>query len=167
VWVGLQLTHAPDWHTYWKNPATRACPPNCSGPLPGRDSRRDRLAHAAQVPARHLANYGYDGTVLLPVPLQVSPEFKGTHLDVALYATWLVCRKECIPKRATFSLRIPAQGSTGGTAPRSKPPLPPRRKPAGAGQRAEARGLRCRWPVGPAGRLAGQTLEFFPEMPRA
>ncbi|MGE4238575.1 MAG: protein-disulfide reductase, partial [Hydrogenophaga sp.] len=19
VWVGLQITHAPEWHTYWKN----------------------------------------------------------------------------------------------------------------------------------------------------
>jgi DsbC/DsbD-like thiol-disulfide interchange protein len=29
VWVGLQITHQPEWHTYWKNsPATPACPRN-------------------------------------------------------------------------------------------------------------------------------------------
>ena len=26
VWLGLQLTHQPDWHTYWKNPGDSGLP---------------------------------------------------------------------------------------------------------------------------------------------
>jgi len=67
-------------------------------------------------PLGELANYGYDGTLLLPVPLQVGPAFQGSHLDVALTATWLICRKECVPEEARFNLRIPADGSTAAHA---------------------------------------------------
>ena len=28
VWLGLQLTHQKDWHTYWKNPGDSVCPPS-------------------------------------------------------------------------------------------------------------------------------------------
>ena len=27
VWVGLQLTHTPEWHTYWKNSGESGLPP--------------------------------------------------------------------------------------------------------------------------------------------
>ena len=26
VWVGLQLTHQPEWHTYWRNPGDSGLP---------------------------------------------------------------------------------------------------------------------------------------------
>jgi hypothetical protein len=97
VWLGLQITHKPEWHTYWKNagrfrPAHRAA----LDAAHRRDGGRHRLAAAQKDPIGNLANYGYDGTVLLPVPLTItptsSPALSGDSLDVGCKAAWLVCR---------------------------------------------------------------------------
>ena len=34
VWVGLQLSHAPEWHTYWKNPGDSGLPTELRWTLP-------------------------------------------------------------------------------------------------------------------------------------
>lgn len=34
VWLGLQIQHQPNWHTYWKTRATPDYPPYCSGRYP-------------------------------------------------------------------------------------------------------------------------------------
>jgi len=31
LWLGLAIQHQPEWHAYWKTPATLGCPPNCNG----------------------------------------------------------------------------------------------------------------------------------------
>ncbi len=69
-----------------------------------------------KIPIGNLANYGYEGTVLLPVPLTITPDFKpsllGGDVDVKLKAHWLVCRKECMPEEGEFALKIPARSTT-------------------------------------------------------
>ena len=64
-----------------------------------------------KIPIGTLANYGYENTVLLPVPLKVSDAFKGEQLTIQLKAAWLVCKKECIPQEGDFTLSIPAKSS--------------------------------------------------------
>src|SRR5690606_23892053 len=115
-------------------------------------------------PLGTLANYGFNGTVLLPVPLTVSPEFRGSHIDVQLYAAWLVCRKECIPEEGNFALRIPVDGSTGlnantfeatfAAAPTSQPPADSAVSPEESFISVSLDGLPAAWHQ--------QTLEFFP-----
>ncbi|MBA4267024.1 MAG: protein-disulfide reductase, partial [Comamonadaceae bacterium] len=133
VWVGLQLSHAPEWHTYWKNSGDSGLPTELQWTLPpGVSAGEVAWPTPRKFPLGNLANYGFDGTVLLPVPLTVSPDFRGSHIDVQLYAAWLVCRKECIPEEGNFALRIPVDGSTGlnaqafeatfAAAPTSQPP---------------------------------------------
>ena len=34
VWLGLQLTHQPEWHTYWKNPGDSGLPTMLECKLP-------------------------------------------------------------------------------------------------------------------------------------
>ena len=34
VWVGLQLAHQPEWHTYWKNAGDSGLPTTLSWTLP-------------------------------------------------------------------------------------------------------------------------------------
>src|SRR5450830_1549255 len=34
VWLGLQLTHQPNWHTYWKNPGDSGLPITLQWTLP-------------------------------------------------------------------------------------------------------------------------------------
>ena len=117
VWVGLQLAHQPQWHTYWKNSGDSGSPTQLEWTLPV-----GVLAGDIAWPAPHkirignLANYGYEGTVLLAVPLTITPAFKpsllNNNLDIKLKAQWLVCKKECVPEEGEFALSIPTKGST-------------------------------------------------------
>jgi thiol:disulfide interchange protein DsbD len=117
VWVGLQLAHQPEWHTYWKNSGDSGLPTSMQWTLPAGVSAG---AIAWPIPKKislgSLANYGYDNTVLLPVPLTIAPDFKpslmASDVEVKLHASWLVCRKECVPQEGDFSLHIPLKGST-------------------------------------------------------
>ena len=167
VWMGLQLTHAPEWHTYWKNSGDSGLPTEMQWTLPeGVSAGPIAWPTPRKFPIGNLANYGYDGSVVLPVPLTVSPAFKGEHIDVKLYAAWLVCRKECIPEEGHFTLRVPVQGSTAShgsafdaafkAAPADLPASDSRAEPAPALLQVALAGLPDGW--------RGQKLEFFPEI---
>jgi len=115
VWVGLQLTHQPEWHTYWRNPGDSGLPTQIELKLPAGITAGDvqwPLPH--KLKAGNLTNYGYDKTVLLAVPLTVSKQYKpnaSQTLDLQVRANWLVCRLECIPQEGDFALRIPVNSS--------------------------------------------------------
>ena len=34
LWLGLSITHQPDWHTYWKNPGDSGLPTELTWQLP-------------------------------------------------------------------------------------------------------------------------------------
>ena len=173
VWVGLQITHAPEWHTYWKNAGDSGMPTELQWTLPPGVMAGDiAWPLPKKIPIGHLANYGYEGTVLLPVPLIITPEYKpgvlADALDVKLKATWLVCRKECIPQDGEFVLKIPLRSSTAlngaafDAALKSQPA-----DVAGAHQVAlkdDGKRLAVRVAGLPVD-VRGQPLELFPESP--
>ncbi len=167
VWLGLRLDHAPHWHTYWKNPGDSGLPTELRWTLPeGVSAGEIHWPTPRKFPIGTLANYGYDGTVVLPVPLKVSDNFRGNALDVKLQASWLVCRQECIPEEASFSLSLPVQGGSAGHGDlfAAMREARPREQPAGASQlvpedgflRVALDGLPAAW--------RGRDLEFFPEL---
>ncbi|RZJ07097.1 MAG: protein-disulfide reductase, partial [Haliea sp.] len=89
VWVGLQLAHQPEWHTYWKNSGDSGLPTQLQWTLPAGVVAGDiAWPLPKKIPIGTLANYGYEGTVLLPVPLTITPQFKpsllGSDLEVKL-----------------------------------------------------------------------------------
>jgi thiol:disulfide interchange protein/DsbC/DsbD-like thiol-disulfide interchange protein len=166
LWVGLQLTHAPEWHTYWKNSGDSGLPTELQWTLPaGVSAGEIAWPTPRKFPIGPLANYGYNGTVLLPVPLTVGPAFAGQQLDIKLQASWLACRKECIPEEGQFTLRIPAMGSTGlhgavfdaafSAAPRDQAPGASALKPETGFLNVALDTLPAAW--------NGQKLEFYPE----
>lgn len=109
VWLGLQLRHRPHWHTYWKNPGDSGLPTALEWTLPPGVAAGDIDWPAPRpLPFGPLVNYGYEGTVLLPVPIAVSATAAGRDLPVSLRADWLVCREECIPESGEFALVLPA-----------------------------------------------------------
>ena len=117
VWVGLQLTHKPEWHTYWKNSGDSGQPTDMQWTLPaGIQAGETRWPVPKKIWIGSLANYGYENTVLLPVPLEISSMYKADFLkpdlEVKLKAVWLVCKQECIPEEGEFALKIPATSST-------------------------------------------------------
>jgi len=111
VWLGLEITHQPHWHTYWKNSGDSGLPTELAWTLPtGWNAGELAWPTPKKFQLGPLANYGFDGTVLLPTPFQISePQAAGTDFTVKLTANWLVCKTECIPEEARFELTIPSQ----------------------------------------------------------
>ncbi len=113
LWLGLQIEHENGWHTYWKNPGDSGLPTTLEWTLPqGLQAGGIAWPAPKKFPLGDLANYGYEGKLLLPVPVRVEAAPIGTDLTVELHARWLVCRRECIPQEGRLSLRLPAAGST-------------------------------------------------------
>ena len=109
--MGLLQVMQPEWHTYWKNSGDSGLPTSLQWTLPPGVMAGDiAWPVPKKIPIGNLANYGYEGTVLLPVPLTVTPDFKpsvlNNDIEIKLRAAWLVCRKECIPEEGEFALQI-------------------------------------------------------------
>ena len=176
VWLGLQLTHKPEWHTYWKNSGDSGLATQLQWTLPaGVAAGEIAWTLPKKIPIGNLLNYGYEGTVLLPVPLIIGPEFKpgemGSELQVKLKAAWLVCQKECIPEEGEFALRVSVNGSTAlnsaafAAAARAQPLPLPEGVAGGASAnslRIEGNALALTLHSLPA-KLHGKKLDFFPE----
>jgi thiol:disulfide interchange protein DsbD len=115
VTLGLKIEHQPHWHTYWKNPGDSGLPTTLEWTLPaGVQAAGIQWPTPKKLPIGPLLNYGYEGTVLLPVALTLPADFKAEALDVKLHAEWLVCKDVCIPESGDFALRLPAQAATAG-----------------------------------------------------
>ncbi|WP_082210039.1 protein-disulfide reductase DsbD family protein [Serpentinimonas barnesii] len=167
LWLGLQIEHAPGWHSYWKNPGDSGLPTEFEWQLPGHVVPGSiEWPTPRKFPLGELANYGYKDTVLLPIPLEVRPGFAAAALELEVLATWLICRQECIPQEARFQVRIPAQMATVAHAAAFEAAWAARPQPlvAGASQlavreqalQATLHGLPAAW--------QGRALEFFPEI---
>ena len=173
VWVGLQLEHHPDWHTYWKNPGDSGLPTELEWTLPAGVMTGDIAWPLPKlIPIGHLANYGYEGTVLLPVPLIITPEYKpgplADAMDIKLKATWLACRQECIPQDGEFTLRLPLASSTAlhGAAFEAALQSQPAPLPGAHSVELQDGGRRLAVRVtGLPAAVHGQTLALFPETP--
>ena len=113
-WLGLQISHQPHWHTYWENPGDSGLPTQLNWTLPaGLQAGPIDWPLPKKIPIGSLANYGYEGTVLLSVPVTVAAHATlPTTLPIQLKAEWLVCRQECIPQEGTFSLQLPVRSAT-------------------------------------------------------
>jgi len=171
VWVGLQLRHQPHWHTYWKNSGDSGLATSLTWTLPAGVLAGDiAWPLPVKIPIGNLANYGYENTVLLPVPLTITPDFKPSllnpELEVKLQASWLVCKLECVPQDGEFVLRIPAKGSTAihGAAFDAAFRAQPQALSQPGSVVIEDRTLKVSV-IGLPASLQGQALEFFPETP--
>lgn len=176
LWLGLQITHQSGWHTYWLNPGDSGLPTQLTWTLPDAFKAGDIAWPAPRkLPLGNLANYGYEDTVLLPVPVTVPPGFSADQLTVRLKATWLICKKECIPQEGEFVLNVPARASYApqgqafeaawAAAPRELSKARGELRPAessGKGTPAAQPVLQVRVEGLPAA-IQGKTLAFFPE----
>jgi thiol:disulfide interchange protein DsbD len=169
AWLGLLIDHKPHWHTYWKNPGDSGLPTSLQWELPpGAAAGEIAWPTPSRLPVGPLMNYGYEGRVLLPVPLTIAPSFQGAALEVRLAAQWLVCKDICIPQQGEFRLSVPARGSTAAQAAAFAAALAAQPQDlVGAQASAElvdnARALRVTVAPLPVA-LQGRELSFFPEM---
>lgn len=166
LWAGLRIEHAPEWHSYWKNPGDSGLPTELEWQLPS-GVKAGAIAWPApkKFALGDLANYGYEGTLLLPVPLTVEPSFVGRQLNIEVLATWLICRKECVPEEASFKLEVPTGVSLARHATLFEQALAARPQvlSRASGQiEVGAQGLTLKV-LGLPAEWRGQLLELFPE----
>ncbi len=166
LWVGLNIAHQPEWHTYWKNSGDSGLPTELRWTLPaGITAGEIAWPTPKKIPIGNLANYGYENTVLLPVPLTVAPSFSASQVTIQLSASWLVCKRECIPQEGEFTLTLPSRSSSvaNGRPFEAAWAASPRALTAGSGQinvetkaiRVSVAGLPAAW--------QGKPLDFYPE----
>ena len=114
-WLGLQLQHTREWHTYWRNPGDSGLPTQLEFKLPpGLEVGSVLWPLPQKLSAGTLTNYGFDGEVLLAVAVKVTSAYRipiNGQLPVQLHSNWLVCRLECIPQEGEFALQLPTQSS--------------------------------------------------------
>jgi len=166
VWLGLKIEHQPHWHTYWKNPGDSGLPTTLKWTLPAGLTAGDVVwPTPSRLPIGPLMNYGYEGTLLLPVALNVPADFDAPTVRLKLEAEWLVCKEVCIPESGEFTLELPTGASTAMHAAlfdktRSAAPRTVDKAEATAEVRdgaliVKVAGLPAAW--------SGKKIEFFPE----
>ena len=169
--LGLRIEHQPHWHTYWKNPGDSGLPTQLAWQLPQGLSAGDiQWPTPQQLRVGDMLNYGYEGTVLLPVPVTVGNDFTpdaNGDVTLRLHASWLVCRVECIPEEGNFVLQLPAVGSQTWMASEFEAALAaqPQALPGAQAQidsRASGDRITLRVSGLPA-KAQGHTLAVFPE----
>ena len=106
--VALRLKAKPGWHTYWRNPGDSGQPTAIEWQLPaGFSASEIRWPIPQRMPIGPLANYGYEGEVLLSAEIRAPADASGT-AKLAARAKWLVCDPDhCIPEQADLSLALP------------------------------------------------------------
>ncbi len=107
--VGLRQKLAPHWHTYWKNSGDAGAPPEIRLSLPnGATSGEIAWPGPDRIPAGPVMNYGYENEIVFPISVTVPRDaVPGQPFAVRAEADWLVCERECIPEKGTFTLDIP------------------------------------------------------------
>lgn len=113
--VALRLKAKPGWHTYWRNPGDSGQPTSIEWRLPpGFSAGAIRWPVPQRLPIGPLANYGYEGEVLLASEIRVPADAKG-RVALAARARWLVCNPEhCIPEQGDVSLALPVGSAAPG-----------------------------------------------------
>jgi thiol:disulfide interchange protein/DsbC/DsbD-like thiol-disulfide interchange protein len=111
MWLGIELDHSPDWHTYWVNSGDSGLPTDIQWQLPaGLQAQPLQWPTPKKFTLGPLANYGYDGRVLLSSPLTVSATPSGKTVRIGVDANWLACRTECVPETAHLELDVLVDG---------------------------------------------------------
>ena len=166
IWLGLKIEHQPHWHTYWKNPGDSGLPTTLAWTLPAGVTAGDiQWPTPVRLPIGPLLNYGYEGTLLLPVALNVPAAVDAETLDIRLHAEWLVCNDVCIPESGDFALALPVRAATAGQAAlfdATRATLPQEAPGAHASAAVEGDALVVRVAGLPAA-WQGKALAFFPE----
>jgi thiol:disulfide interchange protein/DsbC/DsbD-like thiol-disulfide interchange protein len=117
--LGLRMRHEPHWHSYWRNPGDSGLPTRLEFELPAGFAAGPIEWPAPQrlfIPP--LANYGYEGEIVLPFLLDLPDTARGRVL-IKARAFWLMCRDVCIPGEADLRLEITV-APTGAQPARSR-----------------------------------------------
>lgn len=119
--VAVRQQIQPGWHTYWRNPGDSGGPTTLDWTLPEGVGAGDivwPLPHRQRL--QSLMNYGYEGEVFLPVPIEVPAGARaGQTLRLTVEALFMVCSDQmCVPDELTLSLDLRVQDGAAPLEPR-------------------------------------------------
>ncbi|TGD96617.1 protein-disulfide reductase DsbD family protein [Methylobacterium nonmethylotrophicum] len=118
--AGVRLTMKPGWHVYWRNPGDSGLPPEIAWSLPpGFAAGTVAWPAPERIPVGDLMNFGYEGEVLLAVPLTVPETVGPGPVSLRAKVSYLVCERECVPGEAALAASLPV--APAGTSPRPDP----------------------------------------------
>jgi thiol:disulfide interchange protein/DsbC/DsbD-like thiol-disulfide interchange protein len=115
--LGLRLVHDPEWHTYWRNPGDSGLATKIDWQLPeGWLAGPMQWPKPSRFPVGPLANFGYEGDVVLPVVLTPPKGLgAGQTVEIKGKASWLICRDVCIPGETMLSIKLPVSDAAATT----------------------------------------------------
>jgi thiol:disulfide interchange protein DsbD len=120
AWLGVLFDLEKGWHIYWVNPGDSGERPKITWQLPaGFQAKEVRWPTPVRLGTGIVIDYGYEGRVLLPVPMQVPAEYKPAKpATFSADIRYLICREVCIPAKAQASLAIPSANAASAAADR-------------------------------------------------
>ena len=109
LWIGLLFQLDNGWHIYWQNPGDSGEPPKVEWSLPaGFQAEAIRWPTPKRLGSGSVVDYGYEGQVLLMVPMRIAASAKTmTSGTIGASVKYLVCREICIPGKADLTLTAP------------------------------------------------------------
>ena len=113
LWVAVVQTLDKGWHTYWRNPGDAGQATAIAWTLPD-GWRAGAIAWPTpeRLPVGPIMNYGYEGKVVLPVPLQIPVGARvGDTVRLQAKVDYLVCAEVCVPGDVTLDLSVPVVGA--------------------------------------------------------
>ncbi len=109
VYVAVAQSLEKGWHTYWRNPGDAGEATKIAWTLPAGWRAGDIVWPAPRrLPVGPLMNYGYEGKVLLSVPIEIPADARpGDSASLKAVVDYLVCAEVCIPGSAILTLILP------------------------------------------------------------
>jgi thiol:disulfide interchange protein/DsbC/DsbD-like thiol-disulfide interchange protein len=112
--VALRQTISKVWHTYWRNAGDAGQPTSIAWTLPAGWSAGDIVWAAPRKEVTGpLTDFGYEGEVLLPVPIKVPAGAKpGSVIPISAKVSYLVCKDICVPEDAVVQTSLKVGAAT-------------------------------------------------------
>lgn len=121
--LNLAVSLRPDkgWYIYWQNPGASGLPTKirCSGPADYQIGRVRFPVPVAKFDEKlKETSYIHPGEAVFLVPVRVPDSAAaGGEAVFTVKASWLVCKKSCIPGNVTLSLTLPVVARASPTKP--------------------------------------------------
>ena len=108
-WVGVKLSHKPEWHTYWRNPGDSGLPTKIEWELPeGFANGEIEWPSPSLYIVDGIANFGYEKETTLLISITPPKNLKpGTKIFLKAKVSWLACRVECVPESENLTFSLP------------------------------------------------------------
>ena len=107
VLAGIQMEMEPGWHTYWKNPGESGQATEIKWTLPpGVTAGEIQWPLPNKLPPAEVTTYGYEGKIILLVPLTLASNVSAGPVEITAKVSWLECKEACVPAKATLQATL-------------------------------------------------------------